>query len=356
MIDVDGLPVAGASVVLGAYSAQADSFGRFELEVGYLGADERLVAMHTGLRPAVVDGFGESFKAHPDAHRELVLQLGSATSSIAGRVVDADGKGLADIEVWLVDALAYGNTSFTVESMLSGEWSDHVTTGVDGHFELDGLFRESYRVLAIGTAEFLAASKDDVPTGTRDLRLVLDPALRLERVAGRVVDRNGRAVAGATLSATVALAESEHSSTTRSYELGVTNEHGEFELLDVPCAGGLFTISGSGVESVELMLENESMTDFVITVSLLLRFQLDPDVCPQADAFELVDEGGERLRFIAFSPGVTSHRNRSSLRNREALPTFQVSDLATEIVFYAGETVVQRSALHLVRGEVVRVR
>jgi len=356
VVDARGAAVPGASIVLGATTLIVDEHGLFEFETGYLPDYTALVAFSAGSRPAILERIASRLEADPESCRNLVLQLGAPTASITGRVVDELGGPLSGVEVRLVDGMAYGNTSFMLESMLSGQWSDHVVTDASGRFEADGLFHDTYELLVLRREDFAAARLEAVPTGTRDVEIVLDAHKRMPRLTGRVVDRHGRPVPGAQLSSLATLFQSADSRSSTRIKLGETDEGGHFELRDVPVEALVLHVGGIGIESVEIEFDREHAEGLMITVGLLLRFQLDSEVCPEADGFELVDVDGAKLKFKVYRLAVTSHLDHEWRMQRDASPTYEVRDEATEIVFFAGETEVKRMPLDLRYGEVVRVR
>jgi hypothetical protein len=356
VLDEHGQGIEGATILHGGSSVFSDEHGQFVLKIGYVWEGEPLVALKPGLRPAVLEDLGGLLERGADAARDLTLRLGSTTGRITGQVVNQDGDAMAGVEIALLNALAYGNTSWKVEGVLSGHQGDDTLTDADGRFELQGLFQDSYDLVVADNATFLATNVVGISPGSAELRVVLDSSTRLPEVSGRVVDRHGQPVPGARLSSSLTLARGEGSRTFRRLEQGRTDERGAFRLTNLPTDSVDLMVHGAGIQDTEMHLDHDHEGELLITVPLLLRFQLDPDIAPDADSYEVVDGEGKMLRFMAILPGLTSHRSRSGFGDRSALPTIEVLDEAAEILFYSGETVIGRRALHLRYGEIVRIR
>jgi hypothetical protein len=126
--------------------------GDFQLEArknGYLQPEKENVAVAAG---------GEV--------KDLIITLPSG-QTISGRVVDADGNPVRDANV-----MASFNTCFSQQN-----------TDEKGEFTLSGLVDGRFRVAA-SARDFLAESKENVPSGTRDLVLILSKA---SEVSGAVL-------------------------------------------------------------------------------------------------------------------------------------------------------------------------
>jgi Carboxypeptidase regulatory-like domain len=86
----------------------------------------RIVLLAEGYTPRVV-GFGK-YTGEPGWHPFNGALLRSAT--ITGRVADADGKPLADVDVWLHDVASHGENYQTANDF-------RTTTNADGRFQFD---------------------------------------------------------------------------------------------------------------------------------------------------------------------------------------------------------------------------
>lgn len=222
VIDAHGAPVVDAQVSAGHEIVRSDAAGRFELrthagpgpfdaegnQLASPGPDAQLVALKPGFLPA-----RERF-ADLDLAAEVVLRLGAAPASIAGRVLDAVGQPRAGIVVWAVDPTPFGRdiqsvaegTTFawekTVEDELAGGFGQRgARTDAHGAFELGGLIERAYSLRAFDprTADF--GGPWTIAAGRRDAELVLTSEAERGPVAGRLVSTRGRPLAGVTVSA-----------------------------------------------------------------------------------------------------------------------------------------------------------
>ncbi|MEM7310125.1 MAG: sigma-70 family RNA polymerase sigma factor [Planctomycetota bacterium] len=219
VVDAAGEPVPDARVAGGGRVTVAGPDGRFALAAG--GVSE-LWAFAAGSGAA----HAASGAGWPDP---LVLALEPAPRRIAGRVVDAAGRPLAGVEVWIDDPTvlrpghmwgaageqvetvgrrreeaAIGELPLLLESALAGERERirrAVATGPDGRFELGGLAARAYRVAAVDLYTLALVRSGSIEAGGEaggEVELVLSAALR-EPLSGRVVDRSGRPVAGVSV-------------------------------------------------------------------------------------------------------------------------------------------------------------
>jgi RNA polymerase sigma factor (sigma-70 family) len=122
--------------------------------------------------------------------RRLVIRIGQAPArdaTIAGRVVDEAGRGLADVLVRAEPETPRPSAEVRATAF--------AVTGADGGFLLEGLDRGAYRLAA--EAEGRApAGRGGIAGGARDVTLVLDVGLPL---AGAVAAADGDAVPAYTL-------------------------------------------------------------------------------------------------------------------------------------------------------------
>ncbi|HEX5010018.1 MAG TPA: carboxypeptidase-like regulatory domain-containing protein [Planctomycetota bacterium] len=224
----DGSPAAGADVdaslqtrtvpllagdpnlIVGLYDgllhARTDDDGRFELG-GLPPAAFTLAVEHLGHATLRTDAI--TVVPEPDVDLgDLRLQRGN---TVSGRVLDAQDRPIVGAEVRatasgleLVRRLEHG-IHWELEKARTAQWGmgdRHdaracvVTSDADGRFELGGMQRATCAVLAVGPG-FEPAAQDDVPAGTRDLVLRLQP---LGHLRLRLVDAmDGQPIAGAEL-------------------------------------------------------------------------------------------------------------------------------------------------------------
>jgi protocatechuate 3,4-dioxygenase beta subunit len=197
----DGQPVAGAQVELAsdalvrAYHAFTDFDGGFRISEVETGPDYRLwVQARPDHRDHVQLGIGV-----PESGLQLPVSLERlGASTLAGRMVDADGRPLGGVTLWLRSGFGDARGQF-------------VTGDADGHFVVEDL-PEGPLVLQSRAAPLLDVSGIELPAaGTRNVELVLD--IGRHDLAGQVLDRDGQPVPGSELS----LAWTEASNGIRSH-------------------------------------------------------------------------------------------------------------------------------------------
>ncbi len=179
-------PLAGAFVMARPKTPSATSSGA-GLQVGPDGIFE--LELEPGEFTIVVraDGYGtaeEKITVSEGGRSDLVLALSSGFQ-IAGRVIDANGRGLGNLRVMAVEDTPDVSVRPTI--LPSG------MTRLDGGFNLENLARGRYNLLASGGGAGFAFLSS-VPSGAKDLELVLRPGGKVEVL---VVDPEGAPVANA---------------------------------------------------------------------------------------------------------------------------------------------------------------
>ncbi len=203
-----GVGVADAHVSLGFRSVTTGPDGSFSLELESWLTGGTLIALRVGRLPGVHQftwtGHGDG--SRPD--RPIVMTLGGNPLSISGRVLDLAGDPVAGAIVWSPQTTTFGDMVYersgksvsgemTVEQILSGaRGSDpssrcvRATTDANGAFELIGLQRRDYAVMALVPETLASVPPVSIPAGSDAVDLVLVDEPR-RRVAGRVVSNDG---------------------------------------------------------------------------------------------------------------------------------------------------------------------
>jgi protocatechuate 3,4-dioxygenase beta subunit len=166
-------------------SLRADAQGAYEIGLDHAGAYQASVGTAaTGRAPAGRSTVRIVVADQPEVEQDIVLQA----NSISGRVIDAGGMGIKGATV-----------AGTRDSAGAGDASRSATapSGADGSYRLDAVDAGTYRVLAraIGyraADAYPVVVSEDTPNPTADLTLERGWILK-----GRVVDPQGRALAGA---------------------------------------------------------------------------------------------------------------------------------------------------------------
>ena len=215
VVDAQGNPVAGATVDCYQYPLRT-GFGPVEMEVKqhattdgqgafefptFHGQAVVLVAK-AGLAP----GWRTWYTAAPEEPQRIVL---SASSTLAGVVVDDAGQPVADAEVSVSAALNKTTTDFGQPSFVSGKIARglfSVRTSADGKFRIENFPADGQAIFSVkkaGKALHQTANSrqyDELPfhAGQEDIALTLDP---VGSVTGKVVVRGtGQPLAHAVVS------------------------------------------------------------------------------------------------------------------------------------------------------------
>lgn len=194
------VPVSGGGGMTGMarnfkVSATTDDRGAFVLEGIHPTANVSMEAHADGARTE------RPVTAGPGADVPVTLRIsGANTVAIAGRVVDSSGAPIPGASVRLRARPPDRNRSVWGEPVRFGE-STTIRTGADGRFRTPRQLRRGYSYLAEAAAEgFMSDITPWLSLGPDTAPVLADLALRRVRdVSGRVLDRSGRPVPGATV-------------------------------------------------------------------------------------------------------------------------------------------------------------
>ncbi len=168
----DGTPAPGAWVSAGSSTVRTDSEGLFALDVALhspwheSGPDAEFVVF------AVMEGYLPGSATSPSIAEveesgerlPLVLELGGSPLSLAGRVVDAEGKPLGGLEVRLVDSTRFGFVP-------------------DLFYEFPGGADADDLELVVARLCWLQVDRGDLPPGLVELRIVDEEGQPLDLVS-----------------------------------------------------------------------------------------------------------------------------------------------------------------------------
>jgi hypothetical protein len=388
VVDARRLPVADAYVAFGAQTMRSGADGSFGFPLD--DADDpnaRIVFVPKDLRAAVKGHLPARYEpplegGKPQWPEFVELQLGDATLSIDGQVLDHEGQARAGLRVWIADSTTFGIVGegpVQLESLLAGTaltfWP-FLETDEDGEFQIDGLLDRNYTLAAMDPDTLLRTEVVDVPAGSRNVVLRMPRDALFPRVAGVVRGHDGRGVEGATVGpmcdAFRAQWQGSILGTSHSAVDGVrTDEQGRFELKDVPKSLVYLRIDGEGILPLEYgrfvegdpryvhtevrALPLDEIESLEILVDRRAHLQVELNEPASADQFALVDERGIELELSAFS----GHGRREGLR----LPIYEGrsdvvagTDRARLIVLFKGGAEIARFPVALVPGETKTVR
>ncbi|MCB9899237.1 MAG: carboxypeptidase regulatory-like domain-containing protein [Planctomycetes bacterium] len=198
VVDESGRPVVGAEIeaqhvvekqgrdpFLGMFRgdlaslytrAKSAADGRFTVHGVEPGAAS-LTARADGRRVGYVDDLELTVSSTVDVG-DITLPKGGA---IAGHVLSADGVPLegAVVRVMSMQRIVIDELEPAPRSQLGQEWRLRAETDASGWFELAGLGTGTYTV-RVEKQGFASSATDDVPVGTRDFSVRLDPLGELE--------------------------------------------------------------------------------------------------------------------------------------------------------------------------------
>ncbi|MBK8099302.1 MAG: sigma-70 family RNA polymerase sigma factor [Planctomycetes bacterium] len=387
VIDPRGVPVAKAAVGLGRENVRTDELGNFVIPDS-AEADE-LVAAAVGFRacrlPRPTGGFPPF----------VMVELGATPLSIRGRVVDHEGKGLADVRVWLLDAtiLSSGRDLAVCEGVAGGAMSigelmaqvqsgkvrDPETTfrntptaawpfavsGTDGSFVLGGLEARTYALRAMDARTLLMHDVGEVEAGRSDLQIRMPTDTLFARVSGVVVARSGAPVAGVRVRVqcdTVRVGDTNlHGS---SIATTTTDAEGRFALTDVPKTRAYLRLDGEVILPVEfgrdaagglLELSHGDAERLRIEVGVRVHVQIELGDRASADEFLVLDERDEPITINIFTGRGRREQQRVELNDGRSV-VFVVPDHARTLVLRKAGTDVRREVLNLRPGEVNTLR
>jgi RNA polymerase sigma factor (sigma-70 family) len=370
VVDHAGGGVPGARVSARDRTTRTDESGRFAFKI-----DEKrpvpakLVALKEGFLPAVLE-------LTPDvlaSAAPIVLRLDGTPLTIAGRVLDGDGKPLGGIQVWTPDTTAFANTRESglelVENVLSGTrgfWVP-VKTGEDGRFVIRGLLPREYRVQAMDPATLVLAEAGPFAAGSTDAAITLADDDLHETVAGVVVSRNGAPVPNVSVrpQRDAFQMSMDGGSTTSHADIPgtTTDEAGRFALKNVPKTGVYVRFEGSAIlplefgrgEGLETAARGRKLDHLEVVVAVRCHFQVDLlDEPGLADRVGVLDAGGRPLpidEFLGNGRRTTDHVAISGGRTS----VLAVPDTAATVVFYKAGKEVGRKQVRLVPGVVAKV-
>jgi hypothetical protein len=388
VVDPHGRAVPKACIGLGAALARSDELGNFTIADD--GRSTTLAASAMGHRRGAL-ARGAAFPPF------VLLTLGPPPLSIAGRVVDAEGRGLAGIVVWVsdptilcasrepiaVEGVACGNATAGElrQRFESGEFAGKepqqvlreiptamwpwVRTDASGAFELGGLEERAYTLRALDNATLLMEQSAGVVAGRRDVQLVLDESQLFGEVKGQVVARSGVPVAGARILVQIDALRLEGSTMhERAVATAVTDAEGRFVLPRVPKANAYFRIDGDSILPSEpgrglaggvFELAAGRPLELRLEVSLRLHVQVELLDPTRADAIAVLDGDGKNVMLTVFRGRGRSDTDELALAAGRS-PVFVVPEAAATLVLRKAGQEVARAPLQLRAGDVNTVR
>jgi len=380
VVDALGRPVEDARVSFGLETTLSDEHGRFQLmrqssnryadtlTTQLSGASRTLHAVKRGYLPAqlVVERSSETGTALWEDG--VLLQLGDAPLSIAGRVVDPDGAALAGMQTFLADAALFtlADGAQSIENLLGGDPEDRITffeTDAQGAFEIGGLQPRDYALVAMHPSTYAQVQTQPITAGTRDVRIVLDPDDTWDVLAGRVQTGHGEALSGVDVhvftDATNFRMDGRFVRTSNFLvRTTTTAADGTFELNDVPKQRCYMRLMGDEIQVQTIGsiaepiadTERDSVDDLVLVATRRVHFQVTLDQVGEADQIAVHDSLGAPLDMRVYQ-GKPGPAMQLAPVHADQTDVLSVSDAASVLLYLKDGVVVRRRPITLAFGE-----
>lgn len=401
VVDAGGAPVGGARVAMGLTSVVSEDDGTFALALRRAGWPTELVAAKAGHLPGrvvVPRGGGGKVEDWPSP---LVVRLGGPPLTIAGRVVDRDGRGVPGAVVWVQDPTLLGiagmlpmqleyliaggevpplaarmRVPFADEPTVDEHFNDQAgvveepnacwyfaTAGDDGAFELGGLLPRTYSLRALDVRSGIVGDAPGAMAGTRQdiaiTGLQVVPLLRATVVNGR-----GAPIAGVEVEQFVKAFVADvrvpggrfEGTALRRAGSTTTATDGTFELRDVGLVATSLTLEGDAILPMSVAVA-ELPNPVAATIRVEGRCHVEVILADPAEA--------DNVRALDASGGVVDcavlRRNSTSMTTDLALHAgrsgvFVLSERATRLQLRRGEVVVREVGLQLQPGQTTTIQ
>jgi RNA polymerase sigma-70 factor (ECF subfamily) len=401
VVDPAGAPVPGARVIMGVTSVVSDAEGKFGILLRRAGWPTAITAAKAGYLPGRVEVPRNGGGKPEDWPERIVLQLGGKPLTIVGRVLDQDGKGVADAVVWATDPTLLGIAGIVplqTEYLLAGgevpagasrmpvRFADNpkvddnftdsarnmtepnacwyfTTSNSNGDFELGGLLPRSYTLRALDAGSGITA--DSVPTpggGIAEIRLTR--AKVWPTLQGKVVSMRGEPMAGVEVQQVVlAFRTNERvpggrfeGQALREGQRTTSGADGAFTLRDVPSQHTMFNARGDAI--LPRTVWSKDITDpahLVIQVEARCHVEvtlIDPN---EADGIAAVDADGQEVDLAVLRAGSNAFETDLPLHEGKS-GVFVLSERAAALLLKKNGTTVRQVPLHLEPGKLLHLQ
>lgn len=312
----DGRPFEGAQVSLGVLVVRTAYDGSFTLpresQRSFEQDESGVWRPRNGWLTALAPGFLPARMPIADLPEEpVVLTLGPAPLTIAGRVVDAEGAPLPDLVVWASDLTRFGSEEVSLASTESFQRDSYVErllcpdaaatahTGSEGRFEFGCLMARSYRLRVVDPATQATSGPWTVEAGTRGLELVFDGDRSVTRVAGTIRSFTGRPLEGVTLVASIDPLADEEGPDVEPLT-AVSDAEGRFAFEALAVEGTLLHLTHDRILFRWVDLDDQPDPQHLDLVEALqCEVQVEPGRDPDlADTVGFLDAAGEELEVM----------------------------------------------------------
>ncbi len=358
-----GEPLPDVRLGLDGVPTSSDAEGHFHFEYDLKSPPEQLMAATKGFLPVRMDHPGPAAAPWPEF---VELRIAEEPLSMSGIVLDQEGKPLEKARVWLAEAtpLASSEQGFWIaENVVRGGGMLRIEATADDHgrFRLEGLLDRDYELLAIDPHRAWIVEGGVVHAGRKDVVIRFPKGELREKLPGRIVDRHGAPVVGATVYVEVMILAAKDANGMRFCDsaLGssaVTDDEGRFELVDVPSRDVKLRVDRTDMldSNVFPLPPRDSVAPLVLTVSLSREVRLDL-VDKTMTEFTMLDAMQHPLKMYRHErQSVTSFERGKIFEGGSEVIT--VSDAAEWIVFYDGMGKETRRPIQLKAGEINVIR
>ena len=403
VVDDAGEPVPGARVAVGLASVVSDDGGEFVIDLDRAVTSDRITAMKAGFLPARRTRPSRPYEGETGWPDFVLLELGGPALELAGRVLDHEGRAVANARVWLADptpTAPMGYVPMVLEGFLAGAtvprlateslaaasagganavdgdaFFDNVTsagepnavwnwTATDGggRFALAGLDDRAYRLNVMAPESLEIITTEPLRAGEADATIRLPRPDVHSRVAGVVRTRRGAPLAGVrviTLRPVVDITGRVFGGTGQVLVLergaeASTDAAGRFELTDVPRDGVSLALRSDAILPTRVRLEDAGpvrQLEVIVDERCHLEVVADDE---EYDEIGATDEKGRAVDLMMLSQGGIEAYDRVPLvRGRSGVVSLSTS--ATRLMLYAEGEVAKTVPLDLVAGRVNRV-
>jgi hypothetical protein len=396
----DGQLAPSARVAAGCVSAVADERGEFALDLTRAVTADAVTAIKSGFRPARMERPSEPRGDDTGWPEFIELRLGSASLSIAGRVVDEMDEPRAGVRVWIADPTLFGligTMPVQAENLMAGaavpaealapdpepdeqdgtHHSHHVRVGAssdavwyfvvtddDGRFRLEGLDDREYTVRVYDRKSLQQFTSKPIRAGVHDARIEMPPPDVFEKLSGRIVTVGDRPVprASVALRANCHDVQARMFGGTRQVETLMsgtkvtTDEHGRFSFDRVPRERVHLSIAGDGILVTDWMIppdvEPTSVEIFVDT-RCRLEVRLAPPI-DRADEIVIKDADGAVLQ-IAHTNSERTRTGPSVALEDGRSGVLSVTSSARTLELHKDGALVEKREIALVPDEILVV-
>ena len=374
VVHEDRTPATKAEVHLAGEKCATDSQGRFRLKIsssvrasagvaidrGSVAAGTPLVAIERGYQAAVVPDFGRVIEANDQHPPPMELVLGPPPLSIAGHVIDAEGRPCKAWNVNLLDATEVSQLSIpliTAEDLTLGV-NDKRFTDAQGAFEIGGLLRgREYRVQAWSGSDLTLLRSPPIAAGRSDVVLQVPRDAFFEKIAGRVVTRDGAPLEKIAVTLGLKTLVTSFGSQWTSGATAMTKSDGSFEFSHVPRASTMLSIDGDAILPANRTLADVDPARPIEIVALRrCHFRIEAQPGERAPtSFAAVDRDGRELSVWVILNTSTMSMTRMTITDGKT-PVVSVSEEVRSFLFYRDDQMLSMQPVTLSPDEIAVIR